>query len=348
VSRASRFLHACRREPVDCTPIWFMRQAGRYMPEYRAIREKYSLLDMIRTPALAAEVTLQPVQAFDVDAAILFADILPILGCLGLDLDFVPNRGPVLANPIRDRRDIPTSAVVPVGDVVGTTLDAVAMVKKELAGTVPLIGFSGAPFTLACYAIEGGSSKDYLRAKTFMYREPEAWHRLMAVLVDCVSEYLVGQAEQGADALQIFDSWAGCLGPQDYETFVLPYSARVVAAAKATGVPVIHFATDTAGMLPLMRRLNSDVVGVDWRTNLAEAWDILGHEVAVQGNLDPALLLADRETGQRGASRILDGVQGRPGHIFNLGHGIHKQTDPEIVRDLVQFVHEHSSKKGIP
>jgi uroporphyrinogen decarboxylase len=339
-----RFLHACRRLPVDCTPVWLMRQAGRYMPEYRAIREKYGFLQMVKTPEVAAEITLQPVKAFDLDAAIIFADILPILEGMGLKLTYEQGEGPVIHNPINTIDDVVRLHASDPSETVHYTLDAIKVVKRELMGRLPLIGFSGAPFTLAAYAIEGAGSKDYRRVKQFMMSEPKAWHTLMAMLADTVSRYLITQIDAGADAVQVFDSWAGVLSPFDYAETVLPHVQRVISRVKqhAPATPLIYFGTDMAGMSPLLRTIGADVIGVDWRIHLDEAWSQLG-DVAVQGNLDPAALFAPWSEVQRRAADVLGRAGGRAGHIFNLGHGILPETPVDHVRRLVDFVHEYSA-----
>jgi uroporphyrinogen decarboxylase len=340
-----RFLKACRCEPVDATPIWLMRQAGRYMAEYRALRQKYGILDIIKTPELAVEVTMQPLNAFNLDAAIIFADILPPLEGMGLKLTFEKGEGPVIHNPIRTSADIDALHQPEPRESLAFTLDAIALARQELVGRVPLIGFSGAPFTLASYAIEGGSSRNFRLTKSLMYQEPAAWHCLMDKLAELVGEYLYAQAEAGAQALQLFDSWAGVLSPLDYQEFVLPYSRRAIERAKVSRVPVIHFGTNTSGMLPLIKQAGSDVVGVDWRIELSQARKILGDEVAIQGNLDPVLLFAPLPTLKQRAAAILDQIAGHPGFIFNLGHGILPDTPVEHVMVLVDFVHEY---KGTP
>ncbi|MEW6577875.1 MAG: uroporphyrinogen decarboxylase [Chloroflexota bacterium] len=339
----SLFLRVCRREPTGTTPIWLMRQAGRYMPEYRAIRARHSMLDAIRTPELACEITLQPIRAFALDAAIIFADILPVLIGMGLDLEFVKGEGPVITNPVRSPADADALRTPPAEENLPYTLDAIRLVRRELDGRVPLIGFSGAPFTLASYAIEGGGSKNHVRVKSFMLSEPDAWNRLMDKLATVVGDYLVAQAEAGAQALQVFDSWAGALSPADYRAYALPYARRVVARAQSTGVPVIYFGTDLNGMLPLLRETGADVIGVDWRIAIDDAWAQLGDGVAVQGNLDPVTLFAPWPQTQRRADDILARVAKRPGHIFNLGHGILPETPVDNVRRLVDYVHERSA-----
>lgn len=347
MSQADRFLRACRREPVDATPVWLMRQAGRYMAEYRALREKYSILELIKTPDLATEVTMQPINAFNLDAAIIFADILPILEGMGLNLEFVKGDGPVIHNPIRTVSDIDALATPPPEEALPFTLEAIKLVKNELVGKVPLIGFSGAPFTLASYAIEGGSSRNYLTAKSLMYTQPNIWHRLMEKLSTVIGHYLRAQAEAGADALQLFDSWIGALSPADYREYVMPHSSRAIEIAKSgPDVPLIHFGTGTAGMLSLIKEAGGDVIGVDWRIDLGQAAQLLGDEVAIQGNLDPLVLFAPIPELQKQTAGVLDAVKGRPGHIFNLGHGILKQTPVEHVAALVDFVHEHSSQQS--
>ncbi|MCS7221783.1 MAG: uroporphyrinogen decarboxylase [Anaerolineae bacterium] len=340
--RPSRFLAACRREPVDCTPIWLMRQAGRYMAEYRALRQRYSILEIIQTPELAVEVTLQPMRAFELDAAIIFADILPPLQAMGLKLTFEKGDGPVIHNPIRTAADVEALRCPDPEESLAFTLEAIRLARRELEGRAPLIGFSGAPFTLASYAIEGGSSRHYERTKGMMYAEPAAWHRLMAKLADLVGRYLAAQIRAGAQAVQLFDSWAGALSPADYREYVLPYSQHAIELARREGVPVIHFSTGTGGMLEVIREAGGDVISVDWRVDLDVAWQRLGDGVAIQGNLDPAALLAPRPEMERRAERVLRQAAGRPGHIFNLGHGILPQTPADNVRALVDYVHERS------
>ncbi|MBZ0300215.1 MAG: uroporphyrinogen decarboxylase [Anaerolineae bacterium] len=342
----SRFLRACRREPVDATPIWLMRQAGRYMAEYRALREKYSILEMIQTPELACEVTMQPIQAFELDAAIIFADILPPLAGMGLDLEFVRGEGPVLHNPVRSVGDVDRLRVHPPEEVLSFTLEAIRLARAELDSRgIPLIGFSGAPFTLAAYAVEGGSSRNYIEVKRFMMAEPEAWDRLMTKLSEVVGHYLLAQAQAGAQALQVFDSWVGNLSPADYRAHVMPYTQRALAIARQVGVPIIHFGTDTSGMLDLMREAGGDVIGVDWRIDLGTAWTQLGDGVAVQGNLDPIALFAPWPELEKRAQQVLDQAGGRPGHIFNLGHGILPNTPVDNVKRLVHFTHEYSIRQ---
>ena len=336
-----RFLRACRREPVDVTPVWFMRQAGRYMAEYRAIREKHSLLEICYQPELAAEVTLQPVRALGVDAAILFADILLPVIPLGLGLEFAKGEGPVIGKPVRTLGDLAALRPVDPEADLGYVLEAIRILRRELKG-IPLIGFCGAPFTVASYMIEGGSSREFLQTKTMMYSAPEVWRALMDKLSGVLADYLVAQIRAGAQAVQVFDSWVGSLSPQDYETFVLPYSQRVLAAAKAENVPVIHFGTNTTTLLPLMKRAGGDVIGLDWRLPLDDGWALLGRDIAVQGNLDPALLFAPLSEIKKRVQDILRRADGRPGHIFNLGHGILQHTPVQNVKAVVEMVHEFS------
>lgn len=343
MTQSDRFLRACRREPVDATPIWLMRQAGRYMAEYRALRERYSILELIKTPYLAAEVTLQPIRAFNLDAAIIFADILPPLQGMGLHLEFIKGDGPVIHNPLRSAADIKALVVRPPEETLAFTLEAIRLVRAELNGKTPLIGFSGAPFTLASYAIEGGSSRNYTHTKGLMYSQPQVWHSLMDKLTQVVGHYLRAQAAAGAQALQLFDSWVGALSPADYESYVLPYSKQAIDIAQSgSDVPLIHFGTDTSGMLPLIKQAGGDIIGVDWRIDLASAWQQLGDDVAVQGNLDPVVLFAPPAEIKKQAARILDSVKGKPGHIFNLGHGILQHTPVEHVAALIDFVHEYT------
>ena len=335
-----RFLRACRREVVDVTPVWFMRQAGRYMAEYRAIREKHSLLEICYQPELAAEVTMQPVHALGVDAAILFADILLPVIPLGLGLEFAKGEGPVIGKPVRTLGDLAAMRPVDAETDLGYVMEAIRILRRELS--IPLIGFCGAPFTVASYIIEGGSSREFLKTKTMMYSAPEVWRALMDKLSKVLADYLVAQIRAGAQAVQIFDSWVGALSPQDYENFVLPYSQRVLAAAKAENVPVIYFGTNTTTLLPLMKRAGGDVIGLDWRIPLDDGWSLLGHDISVQGNLDPTLLFAPLPEIKKRVHDILRRADGRPGHIFNLGHGILQHTPVENVKAVVDMVHEYS------
>jgi uroporphyrinogen decarboxylase len=341
----SRFLRACRREPVDATPIWLMRQAGRYMDEYQTLRRSYGILDIIKTPELAAEVTMQPINAFDLDAAIIFADILPPLEAMGLDLEYVGGEGPVFHNPVRAPRDVEALRVHPPEEALGFTLEAIRLVRAELDPLgIPLIGFSGAPFTLAAYAVEGGGSRNHAAVKRMMMADPESWQLLMEKLSTVVGEYLLAQARAGAHALQIFDSWVGELSPADYRAHVAPYTRRAIDIVREAGVPIIHFGTNTSGMLEDIRDAGGDVIGVDWRIDLSDAWARLGAEVAVQGNLDPVALLAPWDELEARARYVLDQAGGRPGYIFNLGHGVLPPTPVDNVKRLAEFVHEYTCR----
>jgi len=339
----SRFLKACRREAVDATPVWFMRQAGRYMAEYRALRERYSLLEICRQPDLATEVTLQPVRRIDVDAAIIFSDLLLPLEFMGLPFDFIKGEGPQLERPIGSVEDIDRLRRFEPRASLSHVLDAIRQTQRELAGRVPLIGFAGAPFTLASYAIEGGHSNNFARTKALMYGQSDAWHRLCALLSDIVGDYLVAQIEAGVDAVQIFDSWVGTLNADDYREFALPHTRRIFERV-AGRVPTIHFGTGTATILTEMRKAGGDVIGADWRIPIDEAWDLIGPDRAVQGNLDPTLLLGPMSRMLHHADDILTRVGGRPGHIFNLGHGILPSTPVEHVQLLAQHVHSASRR----
>ena len=334
-----RFLRACRREPVDRTPVWLMRQAGRYLEEYRKIRAKHSLLEICRTPEIAVEVTLQPVRRFGFDAAILFSDLLVPLEPLGIPFSFAPGEGPSIEAPIRSRRDVEGLRKVVPEESLAFTLEAIRLLRRELA--VPLIGFAGAPFTLASYAIEGGPSKSFEKTKALMYEDPETWHLLLSKLASTVRDYLTAQIEAGVAAVQLFDSWVGALAPEDYRNMVLPHSRAILEPLEKLGVPRIHFGTGTAGILREMREAGGDVIGLDWRIDLDRGWEELGEGVAVQGNLDPHLLFAPRDVLCERVDSILRQAAGRPGHVFNLGHGILPGTPVESVQILVDRVHRH-------
>ena len=338
-----RFLKACRREPVDCTPVWFMRQAGRYMAEYRALRAKHSILELCKTPELAAQVTLQPIDCFPLDAAIIFADILLPLEPMGLRLEFAEGEGPVIYNPVRDQADVERLKVIDGGEL-DYVAEAIRQARHALNGRVPLIGFAGAPFTLASYAIEGGSSRNYLLTKQLMYCEPKAWHQLMDKFARVITGYLRRQIKAGAQAIQLFDSWVGCLSVGDYVEYVLPHVQLIFEGLKREGVPMIHFGTGTSAMLRQMREAGGDVIGVDWRIHLDEAWATVGHDVAVQGNLDPLTLFAPLHEIERRVADILRRAGGRPGHIFNLGHGILPTTPIEHVAATIDMVHKLSQR----
>ena len=342
----SNFVRACKGQHTPFTPVWFMRQAGRYLPEYRAIRAKHTLLEICQQPELAAEVTLQPVRLLGVDAAILFADILLPLIPMGIDLEFAAGEGPIIHNPIGSARDVESLRSIDPHESLHHVLEAVRIVQRELDGATPLIGFAGAPFTLASYIVEGGSSRNYIKTKKLMYGDPATWHKLMNKLTHVVADYLVAQIDAGTQAVQLFDSWIGALSPDDYREYVLPYSQLILKAIKQTGAPAIHFGTDTATLLPLMKEAGGEVIGLDWRTPLDWAWSILGNDVAVQGNLDPVVLFAPRAEIERRVRSILDQAAGRSGHIFNLGHGILPDTPVENVRAVVDMVHEFSANNS--
>ena len=342
-----RFLRACRLKPVDATPVWFMRQAGRYMEEYRTLRQKHSLLDICRNPELATQVTLQPVNRLEIDAAILFSDLLLPLEPMGLPFDFVEGEGPRIEHPIRNAEDIGRLRSFEPRDALGHVLETIRLLQPELAGRIPLIGFAGAPFTLASYAIEGGPSKQYARTKTLMYSEPRLWHQLCELLGSVIADYLAAQVEAGVQAVQLFDSWVGTLTAKDYREFILPHSQRILQEVKSLDVPVIHFGTGTSHLLGDMRDAGGDVIGVDWRIPLDEAWDKIGNDYAVQGNLDPTLLLGPLDRLIAGADDVMQRAAGREGHIFNLGHGILPNTPVEHVQALARHVHKYNCRSAI-
>jgi len=334
----SPFLRACRREPAPYTPIWLMRQAGRYMREYREVREKTTFLELCKNPALAAEVTVTAVERLGVDAAIIFADILLILEPLGIELEFAKGEGPVIHNPVRRPSDVDRLRELEDPGELDFVYEAIRQTRSALKPDIPLIGFCGAPFTLASYMTEGSGSKNYVHTKRLMYDDPGAWHAMMTLLSRALVKYLNAQIEAGAQAVQLFDSWVGCLSPDDYREFVLPHTKSVIENV-TPGVPVIHFGTGTATLLELMREAGGDVIGLDWRVRLDEGWRRVGHDVAVMGNLDPVVLFAKQDVLRERAKQILDQAGGRPGHIFNLGHGILPETPVENVIALVEMVH---------
>ena len=339
-----RFLRACRREPVDATPVWFMRQAGRYMAEYRALRERYSLLEICAQPELAVAVTLQPVDVIEVDAAILFSDLLLPFTPLGLRFDFVKGEGPAVENPIRTAADVDRLHQFEPREALGHVLETIRLLRRELEGRVPLIGFGGAPFTLASYAIEGGPSSTYTRTKSFMYSQPRAWHRLCERFSDVIADYMQAQIDAGVQAVQIFDSWAGALSRDDYREFAAPHTRRIFDGLAATGVPLIHFGVGTSAILADLAEAGGHVVGVDWRKPLDEAWSAIGPDRAIQGNLEPALLLGPPDRIFASAGEVLRRAGGRPGHIFNLGHGVLPTTPLERVQELARYVHRISAR----
>ncbi len=335
------FLRACRREKVEYTPVWMMRQAGRYMAEYRALREKHTLLELCKTPELATQVTLQPMR-LGMDAAILFADILLPLEPMGAPFSFEKGEGPVVHEPVRTREQVEKLRVIDPEEGLGYVLAAIRMLKKELK--VPLIGFAGAPFTLASYLIEGGKSAHYEKMKKIMYGETDTWNLLMQKFSEVVRKYLRAQVEAGADAVQLFDSWVGQLSPADYTEYVQPHVAYILKDLEKTGVPVLHFGTGTATLLELQRDAGGTVIGLDWRTPLANGWKRVGYDRGVQGNMDPTVLFAPVEIAKKHALRVLDAAENRPGHIFNLGHGILPGTPVDTVKAVVDTVHEASAR----
>ncbi|MBV8819743.1 MAG: uroporphyrinogen decarboxylase [Acidobacteriaceae bacterium] len=338
-SMNSRFLDACRRRPTDVRPVWFMRQAGRYMKQYREIRAKHSILEICKRPDLAATVTLQPVEILDVDAAIIFADLLLPVEPLGLKLKFVAGEGPVIDNPVQNSSDVDSLSTGNT-DELGYVGEAIQLVVRQLAGKVPVIGFVGAPFTLASYIIEGGPSKTFLRTKQMMYRDETLWRRLMGKLVDVLGPFAIAQVAAGARAIQVFDSWVGALGPDDYVRFVAPYSRALIERIRSASVPVIHFGTGAAGFFRELHAAGGDVMGVDWRVNIDQAWTDISYRSAVQGNLDPAVLFSPLPELRTRVQELLKRTGSRPGHIFNLGHGILPETPVENVKAVVEMVRE--------
>ncbi len=338
-SMNSRFLEACRRRPTDVRPVWFMRQAGRYMKQYRDIRAKHGILELCKRPDLAAQITLQPVEILDVDAAIIFADLLLPVEPMGLKLRFAAGEGPIIDNPVRTSSDIDSLSISNTDDL-GYVGESIQLVTKALAGRVPVIGFVGAPFTMASYMIEGGPSRNFVRTKQMMYRDETLWRRLMGKLVDVLGAFGVLQVAAGARIIQVFDSWAGALGPDDYVRFVAPYSRALIERIRSAGVPVIHFGTGAAGFFRELHAAGGDVMGVDWRVNIDQAWMDISYRSAVQGNLDPAALFAPLPELRMRINELLRRTGSRPGHIFNLGHGILPETPVESVKACVEIVRE--------
>ena len=337
-----RFLKACRGEPVDATPVWFMRQAGRYMKAYRDLKEKHTFLEMCKTPELATEVTLQPVNALNIDAAIIFADILLPLEPMGTGLEFIVGDGPSIPRPVRDAKAVENLRPVNAEEQLGFVGEAIRMVRKEISGKVPLIGFAGAPFTLSSYMVEGGKSREFKITKMMMFEAPETWALLMEKVCATLIDYLKMQVKAGAQALQLFDSWVGCLSPHDYTKYVLPYTKRVIDGLKECGVPVINFSTGTSTMLPTVAQAGGDVISFDWRISLDDAWKQIGYDQPIQGNLDPVLLFAPLPVIKERVHEIMRQADGRPGHIFNLGHGILQHTPVDHVKAVCDMVHEYN------
>ena len=339
----SLFVKACRLQPVECTPVWFMRQAGRYMPEYRAVRKQYSLIEICKRPSVAADVTITAAEFLGVDAAIIFADLLLPLEVMGLPFHFSPGEGPVIEKPLRTPADVSALRTDRASDL-GYVAEAVSLVAKHFGERLPVIGFCGAPFTLASYMIEGGGSRNYIHTKKMMYSSPAAWNELLEKLVLVAGEYATQQVRAGADVIQIFDSWVGCLSVEDYRRYVLPRTKDVVMRLQKAGAPVIYFGTDTATLLPSMKETGADIIGLDWRIPLDEGWGRVGEDVGVQGNLDPVALFATWKEIQLRAEDILRRAAGRPGHIFNLGHGILPETPVKNVKALADFVKQYSRR----
>lgn len=337
-------MKAVRREPVDTTPVWIMRQAGRYLPEYMAVRNKVTFIELCKTPELACQVTVEARNILDTDAAILFADLLPLLQPMGIDLEYVKGEGPVIHNPLREDGAVDRLQALETVDTLDYVFQAVKLIRAELPPDIPLLGFAGAPFTLASYCIEGGGSKNYVHTKSLMYNDAGAWNELMTKLVDSVIIYLKAQVEAGCQAVQVFDSWAGCLSPADYEKYVLPHTKRLIAAVH-DDAPVINFLTGNPALLPLQKQAGGTVMGVDWRISLNDAWDIFGPEFAIQGNMDPVSIYADLPVLKQRVQDVLTAADGRPGHIFNLGHGVMPDMNPEHVTAVVEYVHELGAQR---
>src|SRR2546421_10487323 len=342
---AARFLAACQQRQPDATPIWFMRQAGRCLAQYRELRQRYDILTMAKTPELCAQVTLMPVEQLGVDAAVLYADIMLPLEGMGLSFEIEPEVGPIIHHPVRTMQDVEALRVINAEEATPYVMEAIRLVCRELEGKQAVIGFSGAPFTLACYLIEGRPSRHYELAKSLMYGQPGVWHALMDKLTAVVSNYLLAQLKAGADVVQVFDSWIGAVSPGVYRRFVQPSMKRIFAAMKETGSPSIHFGTGTAALLEVMTEAGGDVISVDWRVDLDEAWARIGYDRGIQGNLDPTLLLTSWDTIAQGMLDVLRRANNRPGHIFNLGHGVLAPTDPDMLRRLVEAVHEITARR---
>jgi uroporphyrinogen decarboxylase len=336
-----RFLATANHQPVDTTPVWFMRQAGRSLPEYRALRERHGFLEVAKTPELCVEATLMPVERLGVDGAVLFADIMLPLDGMGVEFQIEPSVGPVIPNPIRTEADIDRLRIINASEATPYLFEAIRLLRQELGDKAALLGFSGAPFTLACYLVDGRASREYPRTKALMFGEPRLWHKLMSTLTEVVIRYLREQIAVGAEAVQLFDSWLGLLGPIQYESLVLPYMKSIFESLHGLA-PTIHFSTGTTSLLPLIASAGSDVVSVDWRLPIDDAWRKIGFDKGIQGNLDPAVLLASEQAVIAGAADVLSRAAGRTGHIFNLGHGILPQTTPEPLERLVEYVHDHA------
>lgn len=343
-SGVARFMDACYHRQPDATPVWFMRQAGRCLTEYRELRKQYDILTMARTPELCAQVTMMPVHEFGVDGAVLYADIMLPLEGAGVSLEIEPEVGPIIHNPVRSMQDVERMRVLEAEEATPYVMEAIRLVRREMEGKQAVIGFSGAPFTLACYLIEGRPSRDYGTAKSLMYGRQEIWHALMEKLTEITIRYLVAQTRAGVNVIQLFDSWVGALSPSVYRRFVFPYTQRIFQAIKETGTPAIHFGTSTGTLLETMAEAGGDIMCIDWRFDLDAAWKRIGYERGIQGNLDPTLLLAPWETIEEGVKDVLHRAENRPGHIFNLGHGVLAPTNPEMLKRVVETVHTLSAR----
>ena len=341
-----RMLAACRREAVDATPIWFMRQAGRCLADYRELRKRYDILTLTKTPELCTQVTTMPLDAFGVDAAVMFADIMLPMEAMGISFYIEPEVGPIINNPIRSAADVDRLQIVEAEESTPYVFEAMRMVRREIEGRAALVGFSGAPFTLATYLVEGrpSPSREYPTTRGLMVEQPAVWHRLMSTLTEVILRYLHGQIAAGAQILQLFDSWVGALSPDEYKEFVLPYSRKIFEGIAPTGIPTIHFGRSTGQMLDLIAAAGSDIISVDWEVPLDRAWDLIGHDRGIQGNLDSNLLLESYEAAEAGAAAVLALAAGRAGHIFNLGHGVLPDTRPADLARLVEFVHAQTAR----
>ena len=344
MSGADRFMNACRKQPVDCTPVWLMRQAGRYLKEYQDIRKKISFMDLCKNPELACEVSLQPIRCFELDAAIIFSDLLVPVEAMGVEMDIIENKGPVIFDPIRSKDAVDKLPIFDPEEKTAYLLEAIRLLDKELNGKVPVIGFAGAPFTIGSYMVEGSHSRNYVFIKSLMFNEPDVYDALMSKLSKVISIYLNAQIKAGAQAVQIFDTWAGCLSPQDYEKFVLPYTRRVIEGIEDKSTPVIHYLNGNPALLDLLTEVGAGILSLDWRIDLDVAWNTIGDAFGVQGNLDPVILFAKSDVVKNRVKDILTRAGDRPGHIFNLGHGLLPQTPVDNVKLLVDTVHEYSRR----
>lgn len=344
MSRADRFLKACKKQPVDCTPVWLMRQAGRYLKEYQEIRKNISFMELCKNPELACEVSLQPIRRFELDAAIIFSDLLVPVEAMGVEMDIIEQKGPVIFDPIRSKSAVEKLPLFDPEEETAYLLEAIRLLDKELDGKVPVIGFAGAPFTIASYMVEGSHSRNYLCIKGLIYNQPEVYDALMTKLSTNLSRYLSAQIKAGVKAVQVFDTWAGCLSPADYRKYVLPYTSRVIEGISDKSVPVIHYLNGNPALLDLLSQVGADIISVDWRIDLDVAWQKVGKDFGVQGNLDPAILFTSPEEVKKQVKDVLDKADNRLGHVFNLGHGILPKTPVENVKVLVDAVHEYSKR----